>query len=72
MSKIKLFKAGELEDGTLRLQSQLMVGKDSADFIMKDEVVKCWGNGERGFDFYDYKEPYEIIENKKDMLTQEL
>lgn len=35
MSKIKLFKVNELEDGTLRLQSQLMVGKDSVDFILK-------------------------------------
>lgn len=73
MSKIKLFKAGELSNGTQRFQSQLMLGKDAADFIMRtDGVMKCWGNGNKGFDFYEYKEPYEIVSNKSDMLRQTL
>lgn len=72
MSKIKLLKIGELADGTQRFQSQLLVGKDSADFIMEDGVMKCWGNGKKGFDFYEYKEQYEIVESKKDMAVQVL
>ena len=34
MSKIKLLKVDKMEDGTLRLQSQLMVGRDNVDFIL--------------------------------------
>ena len=67
MSKIKLLKAGELSDGTQRLQSQLMVGKDTADFVLRtDGILECWGNGVKGFGFYEYKEPYEIVSNKSE------
>lgn len=72
MSKINLFKIGELPDGTIRLQSQLLVGKDEADFIIKAGVLKCWGNGKTGFDFYEYTEPYDIFESKEAMKYQEL
>lgn len=72
MSKIKLLKIDELENGTQRFQSQLMVGKDSADFIMEDGIMKYWGYGDKGFNFYEYKEQYEIVESKKDMAVQEL
>jgi hypothetical protein len=73
MSIIKLLKIDELQDGTQRFQSQLLVGKDSADFVMdKDGVMKCWDNGKRGFDFYEYKEPYEIVNHKSEMKVQEL
>jgi hypothetical protein len=72
MSKIKLLKVSELEDGTIRLQSQLYVGRDSADFIIEEGILKCYGYGERGFNFYEYKEPYEIVESKKDMIFQPL
>lgn len=73
MTAIKLLKIDELKDGTQRFQSQLLVGKDSADFVMdKDGVMKCWGNGKQGFDFYEYKEPYEIVHNHSEMKTQKL
>ncbi len=72
MSKIKLLKIGELPDGTIRLQSQLLVGKYEADFIIKNGVLKCWGNGKTGFDFYEYSKPYEIVESKEEMQYQEL
>lgn len=72
MCRIKLLKVNTITDGTIRLQSQLMVGRDEVDFIMKDNVLKCWGYGKRGFDFYEYKKPYEIVVNKKDMAMQEL
>jgi len=70
MSKLKLLKVNELEDGTIRLQSQLMVGRDSVDFILKDNVLKCWGNGDKGHNFYEYNKPYEIVSNKSDMVRQ--
>lgn len=73
MSKIKLLKAGELEDGTVRFQSQLLVGTNTADFIMDtDGVMKNYGKGNKGFDFYPYDEPYEIVLNKRDMFKQSL
>lgn len=72
MSKIKLLKIDELAGGVHRFQSQILVGKDSADFIMEDGVMKCWSYGDKGFNFYEYKEQYEIVESKKDMTVQEL
>jgi hypothetical protein len=73
MAKIKLLKLDELSDGTIRLQSQLMVGRDTADFILKDGVLKCWGASEFGnFNFHEYTEPYEIVETKQYILRQEL
>lgn len=73
MSKIKLLKVDVLEDGTERFQSQLYVGKDTADFIMgSDGIIKYYNNGDKGFNFYPYNEPYEIISNKRDMNRQAL
>ena len=72
MAKIKLLKVDEMSNGTTRLQSQLLVGKDSVDFIIEDGILKCYGNGENGFTFYEYTEPCEIVESKKDMTAQEL
>ena len=62
MTKIKLHKLDKLEDGTQRFQSQLLIGKNVADFIMgSDGVMKCYGHGKNGFDFYKYNEPYELV-----------
>ena len=46
------------------LQSQLYLGKSSNDFIMEDGVLKNYGKGNKGFDFYEYKQPYVIVERK--------
>ena len=72
MSAIKLLNIGELPDGTIRLQSQLNVGSDIADFIMESGIVKCYGNGKKGFNFYEYKKPYTIVTDRAEMRTQEL
>jgi hypothetical protein len=73
MSKIKLLKVNTLEDGTVRLQSQLLVGTITADFIIEDDILKCYGHSAvHGWGFYPYNEPYEIVENKADMAIQEL
>jgi hypothetical protein len=69
MGAVKLLKAGELEDGTIRYQSQLMVGRGAADFIQKDGVMYVWGG--RG-EWIEYKEPHQIVESKKEMLCQTL
>ena len=71
MAKIKLLKVNELEDGTIRLQSQLRVGSDTADFILENGVLKNWSSGEKGFGFYECDVDYEIVENKKDMTNVE-
>lgn len=72
MNKIKLFKKDTMDNGTVRLQSQLSFyfDKDSVDFILEDGILKCWGNGNNGFNFYKTDLPYEIVENKSDMVTQ--
>lgn len=68
---IKLLEIEGLRDGTRRFQSQLLVGRDSADFIIDtDNVMKCYGYGFNGFDFYPYYEPYNIVSNKSDMIIQ--
>ena len=70
---IKLFKVNTLDNGVVRLQSQLLVGKDSYDFIIDDDgICKCWGSGNKGFNFYPYAEPYKIIENIEEMRTQQI
>lgn len=72
-SKIKLLKIGALENGTQRFQSQLLVGKDIADFVMgTDGVMKCYNNGDKGFNYYPYNKPYEIISSNSDMVIQVL
>lgn len=73
ISKIKLLKLSDLEDGTQRFQSQLLVGKDTADFVMgADGIMKCYGRGDKGFNFYPYNKPYEIVSNKAEMVIQAL
>ena len=72
MSKIKLLKIDEMEDGTLRLQSQLMVGRDSVDFILKNGILKNWCYLSGGVGFHKTNIPYEIINSKKDMVRQSL
>lgn len=72
MNKIKLLKLNELDNGTIRLQSQLRVGSDTADYILDNGILKNWGKGANGFDFYQTDIPFEIILNKSDMLSQTL
>ena len=73
MSKIKLIKVNELSNGTQRFQSQLYIGKDTADFVMRtDGIMRCYGNGKNGFDYYEYKEPYQIVSSTDDMRMQAL
>lgn len=72
MNAIKLLKIEDMNDGTQRLQSQLYVGTDTADFIIEDGVIKSYTYGKNGFDFYPYSKPYQIVENKDQMRTQQL
>jgi len=73
MSSIKLLKVGELQDGTQRFQSQLYVGKDTADFAMgTDGIMKYLDRGPKGFDYYPYDKPYTIVNSKEEMRFQPL
>ena len=72
MSKIKLLKVDKMEDGTLRLQSQLMVGRDNVDFILENGILKNWCYKKGGVGFHETKIPYEIVDTKKDMVKQQL
>lgn len=69
---IKLFIAGKVESGVTRLQSQLLVGTDTADFVMEDGELKHWENGNKGFNFYETNIPHQIVTNIKEMERQEL
>jgi len=69
---IKLYKLDEMEDGTIRLQSQLYIGKDTADFIIENGVVKFYNKGKNGFGYYEYKEPYIIVDDISMMKNQPL
>lgn len=70
---IKLLKIDELSDGTQRFQSQLLVGTGTADFILRiDGTMEYYGNGDKGFGFYEYKGQYEIVASKADMKFQQL
>jgi hypothetical protein len=72
-SKIKLYYLEKMSNGTIRLQSQLLVGRNDADFIMEDGKVKIWRHdNNNGFGFYDYNEPYEIVHDINEMRTQAL
>lgn len=73
MSKIKLLEIEGLNNGTRRFQSQLSVGKKSADFIMDPEgTMKCFGHGEEGMDFYLFSGEHEIVKEKSDLVFQVL
>lgn len=69
---IKLFKKDELEGNIIRLQSQLQVGKNTADFILDNGVLKHYTHGKTGFGFYEYNEPYIIVDSIKQMELQPL
>lgn len=73
-SKIKLFPIGEpMENGTQRLQSQLYLSSQTADFILENEVLKVWGfEKEKGFGFHETNKPYEIVNSKKEIKKQQL
>ena len=73
MNRIKLLKVNTLDDGTIRLQSQLMVGKDAVDFIMQDGILKCWGYGKNGdAGFHEFTDPFEIVTDRKEMKYQKM
>jgi hypothetical protein len=70
---IKLYKIGELDDGTERFCTQLQLGMGVASFIRgKDKEMKYYNHGKNGFDFYKYDKPYEIVENISEMRIQSL
>lgn len=72
-AKIKLFQLGEpMEDGTIRLQSQLSLKSDAASHILKDGILKVWGHGKNGSPFYETNEPYKIVKSIEEMKYQEL
>lgn len=72
MSKIKLLKVDEIKNGTIRLQSQLMAGRDSVDFIIEDGILKNWGHKDGNLGFHKTDVEYEIVESKKEMMYQPL
>ena len=66
---IKLLYVDSLSDGTKRYQSQLLVGKDSCDFIMRsDGVMMCWDKEI----FYPYSQPFKIVSSVEEMRLQHL
>ena len=62
---IKLFLLEETET-TKRLQSQLYLGRDVADFILEGNVLKQW----TGLNFFKIEIPYEIVTDIKEMKYQ--
>ena len=57
-----LYYAGTLPCGTIRLQSQLILGKMAADYIIRtDGILRNLGRGNKGFDFYPIDIEYRII-----------
>lgn len=69
---IKLYKIGEI-NGTQRFQSQLWIGCDAADFIMRsDEIMRTLRYGSIGLDYYEFNQPYEIVSNISEMSLQKL
>jgi len=68
---IKLLYVGKMDTGTIRLQSQLFIGRDCADFILKNKKLRVWGyNKHGGLGFHETKIPYEIVYKKEDMISQ--
>lgn len=63
----KLYYSGTLDNGTIRLQSQLHLGRDTANYIFKNNQLYVWGRGDKGFDFYPTNEPFEIIYPEKEV-----
>lgn len=71
MVKIKLLDIGEI-DGVKRLQSQLSVGKDSADFILENGILKNWSYKNGSVGFHETSIEYEIVKDKSEMSKQPL
>lgn len=69
---MKLFYVGKSSTGAIRLQSQLFVGRDAADFILEDGKLKHWSIGDGGLNFHETDIPYVIVYNKQEMSRQEL
>jgi hypothetical protein len=68
---IKLFEikpCGEIR----RFQTQLSLGKDHADFIMQNNILKSYGRDNKGFGFYEYNAPFEIVTHIREMAYQPL
>lgn len=76
MSAIKLLEIESVKiqgKTTRRFQSQLQVGTDSADFVMReDNVMMFYDYGEKGYGFYPYNKAYEIVDSIEDMKYQPL
>lgn len=73
IAPIKLFLVGTMDDGTMRLQSQLMVGRCSVDFLIKDGRLFNWFfKPLNGVGFHEIDIPYVVITNKEEMKEQEL
>ena len=69
ISILKLFKCGTMDDGTIRLQSQLSVGKDSVDFLLRpDGTLESWWHNR----WVKTIIPFEIIEDINEMRTETL
>jgi hypothetical protein len=58
-NRIILYSLGWYE-GVERLQSQLLIGKNVADFILKDGCLHIWAHGGNGFNFYPCSLLYEV------------
>lgn len=72
MKAIKLFKVDEI-NGVTRLQSQLSLGKDSADFIIENGKLYNWKfKGLNGTTFYETDIPFTIVDNINEMTKQKL
>ena len=71
---VKLYKIGTTDNGkTIRLQSQLYIGTNTADFILENNVLKVWSHRpNKGFGFHETTIPYIIVENIKEMQMQAL
>jgi len=70
-NKIKLLEIDNFEM-TRRFQSQLYLGRNVADFIMENNIMKYWTSGNFGLDFYPYLKEYEIVSTGSDMRMQVL
>ena len=68
---IKLYKLEPLDDGTERFCTQLQIGMGIASFIReKDGDMKFYNWGEKGFGFYKYDKPFQIVNDIKEMNKQ--
>lgn len=70
MAKIKLYVIETLENGTIRLQTQLTVMRKGveADFILEKEKLYIWDGGGWALSNRDF----ELVYNKEQMKYQTL